>query len=51
MDAVRIARGRSHATPPWPDQEAHEANYRVADEALAVWFLANVWRLCSQKFR
>ena len=25
VDAVGFACGRSHAIPPWPDQEAHEA--------------------------
>ena len=47
MGAVGLARSRSHAIPLWPDQEAHEANYRVANEALAIYFLAKVWHRCS----
>ena len=42
MDAVGLVRGRSHDIPPWPDQEAHEARYRVANEALPICFLAEV---------
>ena len=38
MDAVGLARGRSHAIPPWPDQEAHEAKCWVTNEALAIYF-------------
>ena len=26
VGAVRLAHGRSNAIPPWPDQEANEAN-------------------------
>ena len=37
VDAVGLARGRSHAIPPWPDQQAHEAKYWVANEALAIY--------------
>ena len=39
-DAVGLARGSSHAIPPWPGQEAHEEKFRVAHEALATYFLA-----------
>ena len=38
MDAVGLASGRSRAIPLWPDQEDHEAKYRVANEALAYIF-------------
>ena len=37
VDALGLARGRSHAIPPWPDQEAHEANDWVANEDLAIY--------------
>ena len=47
VDAVGLARGRSHAIPPWPHQEAHEAKYWVANEALAIYILAKVWKRCS----
>ena len=43
MDAVGLARGRSHAIPPWPDKEAQEAKYWIAHEALAIYILAKVW--------
>ena len=46
VDAAGLARGRSHAILPWPDQEAHEAKYWDANEALAIFFVANMWRLC-----
>ena len=29
VDAVGLARGWSHAIPPWPDQKVHEANTRL----------------------
>ena len=38
MDAVGLARGRSHATQPRPDQEAREARDRVVNETLAIYF-------------
>ena len=31
-DAVGLARGRSHAIPPWSDQKPHEINNWVANE-------------------
>ena len=40
MHAVGLARGNSHTIPPWPDQEAYEAKYWAANEALAIYFLA-----------
>ena len=40
MGTVGLARGRNHAIPPRPDQEAHEAKYGVANEALAMYFRA-----------
>ena len=42
-DVVGLARGRIHAITPWPDQEAHEAKYRVANEVVAIYFVADVW--------
>ena len=36
-DAVGLVRGRSHAVPPWPDQEARVAKYWVAIKALATY--------------
>ena len=39
-NVVRPARGRSHAILPWPDEEAHEAKYRLANDALAIYRLA-----------
>ena len=51
LDAVGLARGRSDAIPPWLDQEAHEAKYRVANEALAIYFLAKAWRRCLLVFQ
>ena len=36
MGAVGLARGRSYAIPPRPDQEAHEAKFWIANEALAI---------------
>ena len=47
VDAVGVAGHRSHAIPPWPDPEAHEEKYWVANEALAIYFLAKVWNRCS----
>ena len=50
VDAVGLARGRSHATPLWPDQEAHKAKYWVANEALAtqcINILEKVWHRYS----
>ena len=43
MDAVGLARSRSHAIPPRPDHEALEGKYWMANEALAIYFLAKVW--------
>ena len=43
VDAVGLARGRSRARRPWLDQEAHEAKYWVANEALAIYILATGW--------
>ena len=40
MDAVGLACGRSHAIPSWPDEEAHEAKYWVANEVLAIYIVA-----------
>ena len=51
MGAVGLARGRSHAIPPWPDQDAYEAKYRVVNEVLAVYFPSKLWNGCSYKFR
>ena len=42
MDALGLARGRSHAIPPWLNQEVHEAKDRGANEALAIHCLASV---------
>ena len=36
VDAVGLARGGSQAIPRWPDQEAPEAKYWVANEALLI---------------
>ena len=43
MDVVGLARGRIHTIPPWLDQEEHKEKYRVANEALAMHFLAKAW--------
>ena len=51
VDAVGVARGRGHAITSWPDPEAHEAKYWVANEALAIYIPAKVWNRCSQKFQ
>ena len=37
MDAVGVTRNRSHAILSWTGQEGHEARYRVANEARAVY--------------
>ena len=47
VDATGLARGRRHALPPWPDQEAHEGKDGVANEALAKIYLAKDWNRCS----
>ena len=43
MDVVGLSRGRSHAIPPWSDEIVHEVNDRVANEAPAIYILANAW--------
>ena len=47
MDTVGLARGKSHAIPSWPEHEAYAAKAGVANEALAICFLAKVWYRCS----
>ena len=51
VNAVRLARGRSYAIPPWPYQETDEAKYWVVNEALAIYVLAKVWHRFSFKFQ
>ena len=46
VDAVGLARGRSHAIPPWPDQEAYEANDWVAKSG-DIYVEAKEWHRCS----
>ena len=43
VDAVGLARGSSDVMSPWPDQEALEAKYWVANEAL-------LWRSLAPMF-
>ena len=38
MGAKGLARGRSHAIRPWPDQEAYEGEDGAANETLAIYF-------------
>ena len=38
MGANGLARGRSHAIRPWPDQEAYEGKDGAANETLAIYF-------------
>ena len=49
MDALGLARGIGHAIPPWPDQEADEAKYWVANEALAIYNI--FWQKCGTDVR
>ena len=37
MGAKGLARGRSHAIRPWPDQEAYEGKDGAANEILAIY--------------
>ena len=48
VDAIRLGRGRSQAIPPWPDKEAHEAKYWVANETLAIYIF---WQKCGTDVR
>ena len=43
MGAKGLARGRSHAIRPWPDQEAYEGKEGAANETLAIYF----WQKCG----
>ena len=38
MGAKGLARGRSHAIRPWPNQEAYEGKDGAANETLAIYF-------------
>ena len=38
VGAKGLARGRSHAIRPWPDQEAYEGKDGAANETLAIYF-------------
>ena len=38
VGAKGLARGRSHAIRPWPDQEAYEGKDGAANETLATYF-------------
>ena len=38
MGAKGLARGRSHAIQPWPDQEAYEGNDGAVNETLTIYF-------------
>ena len=51
MDAVGFARGRSHAIQPWPDQEAHDAKDRAANEALELLLLFFQEKFCGADVR
>ena len=48
MGTTGIARGRSQAIRPWPDEEACEGKDGAANEILAIYFWKNV-ELMSQK--
>ena len=48
MGATGLARGRSQAIRPWPDEEACEGKDGAANEILAIYFWKNV-ELMSQK--
>ena len=37
VGAKGLARGRSHAIRPWPDQEAYEGKDGAANETLAIY--------------
>ena len=45
MGATGLARGRSHAIRPCPEQEAYEGKDRAANEALAIYFWH--WQNCG----
>lgn len=45
MDAAGLARDRRSPMPPRPDKEAHKGSDRVANEALAKYFLESVAQL------
>ena len=47
VDGVGLACDKSPAIQPWPAQEANQTKDRVANEALAIYFLPNVWHRCS----
>ena len=38
VGAKGLARGRSHAIRPWPDQEAYEGKDGAANETLEIYF-------------
>ena len=43
VDLEGLARGRRHAMPPCPDQEAPEVKYWVATEALAIYIYIYIY--------
>ena len=50
VGATGLARGRSHAIRPWPDQEAYEGKGVAANETLAKYF-RQIVELKSWKFQ